>query len=226
MKKERLRMLVGLVSAVVLACVAAPKQEAKAADPEFNPDDFVRTVDNRFFPLTPGTTYFYQGEKDGVPTSDEFVVSHQNKRILGVNCTVVRDRAFENGILVEDTIDWFAQDANGNVISTEGTWQAGVDGALPGIIMEADPRVGDRYQQEFAPDVAEDMARVLSLTESATVPYGEFDGLLLTKEWSPLDRGSAEHKYYAEGIGFILGVAVQGGDEISELVSITTGGRD
>jgi len=242
MKKERLRMLVGLVSAVVLACVAAPKQEAKAADPEFNPDDFVRTVDNRFFPLTPGTTYFYQGEKDGVPTSDEFVVSHQNKRILGVNCTVVRDRAFENGILVEDTIDWFAQDtdgnvwyfgedtkeldANGNVISTEGTWQAGVDGALPGIIMEAQPRVGDRYQQEFAPDVAEDMARVLSLTESATVPYGEFDGLLLTKEWSPLDRGSAEHKYYAEGIGFILGVAVQGGDEISELVSITTGGRD
>jgi hypothetical protein len=225
-----------------LACFSAQDWQVTAAAPPPGPTNFVSQVDNQFFPLTPGTTYFYEGEKDGIPSSDEFIVTHQTKRIIGVNCTVVRDHAFENGVLVEDTIDWFAQDtdgnvwyfgedtreldANGNVISTEGSWQAGVDGAQPGIIMEAHPRAGDRYQQELAPGVAEDMARVLSLKKSATVIFGSFDDLLLTTESSPLDPGSVEHKYYAKGVGFILGVAVKGGDERTELVRITTHNPD
>ncbi len=205
---------------------------------QIDPSNFVREVDNQFFPLDPGTTFYYEGEKDGTPTTNVTHVTHQTKRILGVRTTVVHDQAYEDGVLVEDTIDWYAQDKagnvwyfgedtkeldpDGNVISTEGTWKAGVDGAEPGIVMEAHPRVGDRYQQEFATGVAEDMAKVLSLHRSACVSYGCFHDLLLTKEWTPLEPGVVEHKYYAEGVGFILGVMVKGGDERTELVRVTT----
>src|SRR6266513_258867 len=201
-----------------------------------NPQDFSTTIDNPFFPLVPNTTYVYVGTTEGSAARDEFAVTRRTKMILGVTCREVRDRGYVDGVLTEDTLDWFAQDtdgnvwyfgedtkeldANGNVISTEGSWQAGVNGAQPGIIMEADPRVGDRYQQEFAPDVAEDMARVLSLSESATVPYGEFDGLLLTKEWSPLEPGTIDHKFYAQGVGLVQSLALRGGRERLELVTI------
>ena len=198
---------------------------------------WVKEVTNRFFPLPPGTTYHYVGQTDGIPTSDDMEVTHQKKIILGVSCTVVHDVAYTNGVLSEDTFDWYAQDtegnvwyfgedtkeldANGNVISTEGSWEAGVNGALPGIIMEANPHVGDKYQQEFAAGVAEDKAQVLSVNESACVAYGCFDDLLETKEWSALEKGVTEHKFYAAGVGNILADVVKGGDEHSELVSIT-----
>jgi hypothetical protein len=237
------RLLIGVL-AVALAIVAlsitpaaASKGASTTASIEFDPDDFVDEIDNEFFPLEPGTTMFYEGVSDGVPTSDIFEVTHDTKVILGVRTTVVHDRAFEEGVLVEETFDWFAQDEDGNVwyfgedsreldpegnvISTEGSWEAGVDGAEPGIIMLADPRVGNRYHQEFAPGVAEDQAKVLSLDKSKCVPYGCFDELLLTKEWSRLDPGVVDHKYYAEGIGFILSVMVKGGEERLELVNIT-----
>lgn len=197
-------------------------------------------IDNKFFPLEPGTTFFYKGETDGVPTTNKTFVTHDTKEILGVNTTVVRDRVFEKGVLAEDTFDWYAQDndgnvcyfgedtkeldKHGNVTSTEGSFEAGVNGAQPGLIMEANPKVGDTYQQEFASGVAEDMAKVLSLDKSACVPYGCFHNLLLTKEWTPLEPGVAEHKYYAKDVGFIRGVTVKGGKEHIELVRITAGG--
>jgi hypothetical protein len=232
MNKKRLfdTLMSALVTIVAMASVSA----AQGVDPA----NFVKGVNNKFFPLKPGTTFFYEGEKDGIPSSNQTFVTHQTKRILGVKCTEVHDQAFENGILAEDTLDWFAQDIYGNVwyfgedskeldpagnvISTEGSWEAGVDDAQPGIIMEANPQVGDRYHQEFARGVAEDMARVLSLEESTCVLYGCFDHLLLTKETSRLNPGVVEQKYYAENIGFILAVTVKGGDERSELVRITT----
>jgi hypothetical protein len=96
-----------------------------------------------------------------------------------------------------------------------------VDGAQPGIIMLADPKKGQRYQQENAPDVAEDMAKVIGFEDNVCVPYGCFDNVLVTKEWSPLEKGFVENKYYAPGVGFILSVTVKGGDERLELVSIT-----
>lgn len=211
----------------------------EASSQDTNPENFVSTVDNKFFPLQPGTAFFYKGKKDGVHTSNVTFVTHATKQILGVTTTVVRDRAFEKGVLVEDTIDWYAQDRtgnvwyfgedtkeldkSGNVISTEGSWEAGKNGARPGIIMEANPKAGDRYHQERAPGVAEDMAQVLSLDKSACVPYGCFNNLLLTKEWTPLEPGVVEHKYYAEGVGFIRSVMVKGGKEHTELVRITTG---
>jgi len=239
MKGRQVCILVGgLAGVLAMACLAGQSQRVTTPISDVNPANFVNAVDNKFFPLPPGTTFFYEGAKDGIPTSDEFFVTHDTKRVLRVNCTVVHDRLFENGVLAEDTMDFFAQDtagnvwyfgedtkeldANGNVISTEGTWEAGVNGAQPGIIMEANPRVGDSYQQEFAAGVAEDMARVLSLNKTATVSYGSFDDLLLTREWTPLEKGAVEHKYYAAGVGFILGLSVKGGNERTELVRITS----
>ena len=208
-----------------------------------DPSNFVRKVDNKFFPLEPGTTFVYKGEEEGVPSRNTVEVTHDTKTILGIDTTVVHDRVFkgkgQKEYLAEDTFDWYAQakdgtvcyfgedtkelDKNGNVISTEGSWEAGVNDAKPGIIMEAHPKVGDTYQQEFAAGVAEDMAKVLSLDKSTCVPYGCFDHLLLTKEWTPLEPGVVEHKYYAKNIGFVREVTVKGGKERSELVRITTG---
>src|SRR5262249_2045245 len=174
-------------------------------------DHFVATIDNPFFPLIPGTTFIYDGSTDRQPARDVFAVTHDTKEILGVTTTVIRDRAFVNGELVEETFDWFAQDDVGNVwyfgedareiqngviVSTQGPWEAGVDGALPGIVMEAQPRKGDSYQQEFAPGVAEDQATVLSLNANVKVPFGSFDDCLKTEDTSPLDPGTVEHKFY------------------------------
>ena len=239
--RRQAALKMGLALAVLFAIAsigfsrnALPKVYAPVIDPA----DFVAVIGNPLFPLTPGTTFIYEGEEDGLPTRDEMTVTHDTKVIRGVTCTVVRDRAFLEGVLVEDTFDWYAQDKlgnvwyfgedtrqldpDGNVISTEGSWEAGVNGALPGIIMEARPRVGDKYRQEFALGVAEDQAQVISLHRRATVPFGSFDDLLLTKEFSPLEKGVVEHKYYAPGVGFILGVVGKGGDERTELVEIIT----
>ena len=240
MKSKRLAVVLTILAAVaVVPQVEARNHHIRPVLSAPTPSGWVSEVTNRYFPLHPGTTFHYEGETDGIPTSDDMAVTHQTKLILGVPCTVVRDRVYTNGILSEDTLDWYAQDANGNVwyfgedtaeldpdgnvISTEGSWQAGVDGAKQGIIMEAHPKVGDKYQQEFAEGVAQDMAQVLSVNKTTCVRYGCFDDLLLTKEFSPLEKGVTEHKYYAPGIGNIFVDVVKGGDERSELVGITTG---
>ena len=231
--------VIGLV--LLAALVATPASPAAASGPSFDKDNFHHPtkITNKYMPLRPGTTYFYEGTKDGLPTSDKVIVTHQTKKIIGVRVVVVRDQAFdENGKLVEDTFDWYAQDDAGNVwyfgedtkeldpntghvISTEGSWKAGVNGAKPGVIMEANPQVGDRYRQEFATPVAEDRAKVLSLQASVCVTFGCFDGNLLeTKEWTPLERGVVEHKYYAPGVGNVEAITVKGGQEESHLVQI------
>jgi hypothetical protein len=239
--KAKQRFLILLTTALAMAAIAVATFDtvaAKPRPPDIDPANFVSEIDNEFFPLQPGTTFFYEGESEGVPTSETMYVTHETKEILGVTTTVVHAQAFEDGVLVEDTFDWFAQDVkgnvwyfgedsreldeDGNVISTEGSWEAGVDGAQPGIIMLAEPEVGDRYHQEIARGVAEDQARVLSLDESACVEYGCFDDLLLTREWTRLEPGVVEVKYYAEGVGFILSDMIKGGEEHLELVNITT----
>ncbi|PYR92501.1 MAG: hypothetical protein DMF84_13430 [Acidobacteria bacterium] len=198
---------------------------------------FARNVSNEFFPLVRGTTFFYEGTKDGAPTRDEVHVTNQTIRILNINCTVVRDRAFEDNVLVEDTFDYYAQDISGNVwyfgedtkeldekgrvVSTQGTWRAGVNGAAPGLIMEAHPLVGDRYYQELAAGVAEDQANVRSLTSSTCVPFDCFHDVLRTRETSRFEPGVVEQKYYASGIGFIRADILAGGNEHTALVRIT-----
>lgn len=224
-----------------VSVAAAPNATTLQRDiPPFNPKNFVKGIDNPYFPLKPGTTFVYRGESEGSPTRGVMTVTNQTKKILGVTTIVVHDVAYDDGILVEDTLDWFAQDKDGNVwyfgentkeldedgnvISTEGSWEAGVDGAKPGVLMWANPRKGDRYQIEFYPDVAEDMAQVLGYKDSFCVKYGCFENVLWTKEWTPLEPGIVEHKYYAKGIGLIFTIKVKGEEEQTELVRLRRGG--
>jgi hypothetical protein len=210
--------------------------DQKTANPSFDADDFVAGIDNPYLPLTPGTVFHYRSETpDGVETND-VAVTRLSKQILGVQVTVVHDQVFVDGELAEDTFDWFAQDAEGNVwyfgedskeiedgqvVSTEGSWEAGVGDNEPGIIMLAHPKVGLAYHQEIAPDIAEDMARVLSLKASPEVPYGSFDNCVGTMEWTPLEPGFREHKSYCPGVGLVLEDQPKGGHIRNELVSIT-----
>jgi len=236
MKKNRRFTLFTLAIVFAVVSIAAINFNAKGQALKIDPNNFVSEVDNPYFPLTPGTTFVYEGETEGIPTRDEMNVTKGTKEILGVATTVVHHLSYEDGVLIEDTFDWFAQDVDGNVwyfgedtkeldedgnvISAEGSWEAGVNGAAPGIVMLADPKKGNRYQQESAPDVAEDMAQVIGFEDSLCVSYGCFDNVLVTKEWSPLEKGVVENKYYAEGVGLIFGDMIKGGDEQSELVRV------
>jgi hypothetical protein len=203
--------------------------------PAFDPMNFVSVVDNPYFPLVPGTKRTYEKVTDEGLEEVVVEVLFETKVILGVTCVVVRDTETLDGELVEDTRDWFAQDAQGNVwylgedtkeyeggmvVSTEGSWEAGVDGAEAGILMLGDPSlaVGLTYPQESAPGVAEDMATVLSLAESVAVPYGAFASCLETEDFTPLEPGNVERKYYAPGVGLVLEVDEDGGR--NELVSV------
>jgi len=203
---------------------------------EFDPQNFVSEVDNPYLPWKPGATYTYLSTSKDGPETIVVEVLRQKKDILGVDATVVHDRVTVNGELLEDTFDWYAQDKDGNVwylgedtkeyengvvVSTFGSWEAGVGGAQAGIIMLANPEKGDTYSQEDAPEIAEDMARVVSLSESVTVPYGTFSPVVKILEWTPLEPGSRGYKYYAQGIGVVLESSKKSGGERVELVSVT-----
>lgn len=208
-------------------------------DPIINPTNFVSGVNNPFMPLVPGTTYIYEGMTAAGLEHNEVAVTSNTTLILGVTCIEVRDTSTVNGELVEDTLDWYAQDTDGNVwhfgenakqyagglvVGVEGSWTAGIDGAKPGIIMKASPAVADFYRQEFSLGTAEDMAEVVSLTETVTVPYGSnttFTNCLKTEETSPLEPEALENKFYASGIGNISTIDLVTGEK-SELIAITT----
>jgi hypothetical protein len=210
--------------------------DQKTANPPFDAAAFVASIDNPYLPLLPGTVFHYRSETpDGLET-DDVVVTRDSKQILGVDVTVVHDQVFLDGELAEDTFDWFAQDTEGNVwyfgedskeiedgqvVSTEGSWEAGVGDNAPGVIMLAHPKVGLAYHQELAPDIAEDMARVLSLKGSPEVSYGSFDNCVGTMEWSLIEHGVREHKSYCPGVGLVLEDQPKGGHIRNELVSIS-----
>jgi hypothetical protein len=193
-------------------------------------------ITHPYFPLEPGTTFIYEGKSDGMPTRSILEVTGDTKKIMGIETRVIRDTAYENDVMVEKTLDWFAQDDEGNVwyfgedttayalngavASHGGSWEAGVRGAQPGIVMLAHPKVGDAYQQEFLRGSAEDRAAVLSLEESLCVPYKCFNNVQVTKDDTPLEPQYIEHKYYAPGVGQIGTVMVKGGVEESFLVKI------
>jgi hypothetical protein len=209
--------------------------------PDVNPANFTagQAIDNTYFPQPVGTLFVYEGTTEGVPTHDEVCVTSQTRPpIEGVQVTVVHHRSYElvdnELVLVEDTFDWFAQDRSSNVWyfgedttefpsgSTEGSWEGGVDDADAGFIMLADPQSNDRYYQEFARNVAEDQAKVLSLDESVCLESGAcYANVLRTQETSRLDPGVLEYKYYAPDVGFILAEIIKGGEERTELVSTT-----
>jgi hypothetical protein len=204
--------------------------------PSIDPASFVATIDNRFFPLTPGTGFHYRGTRGTTPQTDDEVVTQQTKQILGITATVVRDIVSEGGRPVERTLDYYAQDRQGNVwylgedafelqhgrfVKASDSWLSGVDGAKPGIIMPANPQSGDSYRQEYyPPGEALDQARVLGYRGPVEVPYGTFDHVLVTSEFSPLEP-QTEEKYYVAGVGEILERVVKGHHEEFRLVRVT-----
>jgi hypothetical protein len=204
--------------------------------PSIDPANFVAKVDNPLWPLEPGTTFHYRGTRGHVPQTDDELVTDRTELILGVRCTVVRDVVSEHGRPVERTLDYYAQDEQGNVwymgedsfelkhgrfAKASDSWRSGVGGAKPGIIMPAHPRRGDSYRQEYyPPGEALDEAHVLGYRGRVKVPYGGFERALVTSEFSPLEP-QAEEKYYVAGVGEILERVVKGHHEEFRLVSVT-----
>jgi len=201
-------------------------------------DDFSQPtrIDNTYFPLVPGTTYVYEGTTDDGFETNVVNVSHLTKKIQGVRSAIVVDRVYLEGELTEETFDWYAQDNEGNVwymgedsaeydngvlVNTDGSWQAGVDGAQAGFIMLADPQVGDVYQQEFYEGEAEDMAEVKALDAPVTLSDASTYNALKVYEWTPLDLTVMENKYYAPGIGPVREEQSDGTQKI-DLVSISS----
>jgi hypothetical protein len=232
----------GVASSSAAAAASTSPSASKLApihgpyNPHIDPSNFVRRVDNPLLPFIPGTRIHFKGVKEGTPQNDTEVVLHRTKRILGITTTVVRDTVTQNGKVVERTFDHYAQDKQGNVwymgelslerqhgrlVKASDSWQAGVKGGKPGIIMPAHPRRGDAYRQEFfPPGKALDEARVVGFRGPVTVPDGTFKRVLVTLERSPLEP-QTEKKYYAPGVGEIKEKVVKGGHEHFELVSVT-----
>jgi hypothetical protein len=200
---------------------------------------FTANVTNPWFPLRPGSVYRYRGVKDGEPSREVMTVTHRTKTIDGAKSVVVSDLLYIRGKLEERTEDYYTQDAegnvwyfgektaeldeHGNVKNTSGSWMAGVQGAKPGIFMFARPRVGQSARQEYLKGEAEDQFQVVAKAVAATVPFKTFRGAMLTKEWTPLEPGVVDHKYYARGIGTVLEQTVKGGNERNELVLFRRG---
>ncbi len=225
--KKRTRILFPGIALLWILFLFLPgsSQVYTSATSVVSPGQFVKEITNPYFPLEPGTTCVYAGYTDEGREILQISVSHQKKTIVGVECTVVTETVTSDGILNEVSVNWYAQDNSGNVwyfgedskiyqngqvVSTEGSWEAGKNGAKQGIIMEGHPDVGDIYQQEFAPGVAEDMAQVTSTTKTVTVRGGIFTSCLKTKEWSPLDPGVVEFKWFAKRVGMVLGETAGG----------------
>jgi hypothetical protein len=182
------------------------------------PECFVPEVTNRWFPLRPGARWDYRETGPDGTAHEAVVVTFQRKRILGIAAVVVRDRVTEGGRLSEDTRDWYAQDRTGAVwylgedtkayaedgtVSTEGSWQAGVGGAQPGVVMPAQPRPGQHYRQEYLAGQAEDRARVLTRNGRARVPAGSYRHVVVTEDTTPLEPALVERKSYAPGVGLV-----------------------
>ena len=205
---------------------------------DLDPADFGVDIDNPYWPMQPGTRWVYR-ESDGEGGVQRVVVTvtGKTKRIAnGVEARVLRDVVSRNGEPVEVTDDWYAQDSEGNVwylgertaeyeggkvVSRAGSWEAGVDGAQPGIVIPADPQPGLAYRQEYYAGEAEDKAKVLSVDEQAEVPFGHFADMVLTKDVVPLEPRVLEYKLYARGVGPVLVLDVSGAAGREELVSFT-----
>ena len=250
MKIIRAFSIVVLLALVVLAGCTGANVKKKAStkkppqkeeyDPKIDPKNFVSKIDNRFFALVPGKKFIYEGKSEKGTERIEFYVTRKTKEVMGVTTTVIWDRVWLEGELIEDTKDWFAQDKVGNVwyfgedskeyekgkvVSTKGSWEAGVNGAKPGIVMLANPKVGDTYRQEYYKGEAEDMGDVVALGEAVTVTYGSFKNCLKTRDWSKIDKSLNEYKYYSPEVGFLVLEESVDGKEKVELIGVETDKR-
>jgi len=205
--------------------------------PKIDPGNFSTTIDNPYFPLPVGTTYV------SIENGDETVnvtVTSDTRVVMGVTTVVVHDvLTTKDKKIGEDTYDWYAQDKDGNVwylgedtheiengkpVSSEGAWEYGKDGALPGIVMPAHPKVGDAYRQEFHEGDAEDMAEITKVGATTEIGLGSYDDVVVTKEWTPVEPDVVEQKSYAPGVGVIQELVTAGGTGNIELIEFTPAG--
>jgi hypothetical protein len=236
------------IAALLLAAALATGLEGadstrlpRGSEPaRLDPADFTTTIDNPYWPMRPGMRWMYREiVPDGGRQRVVVTVTRRTRTIAnGITARIVRDTVTENGELVEDTFDWYAQDQagnvwylgertreyeNGKVVSTAGSWEAGVAGAQPGVVMPAIPRVGLAYRQEHYAGEAEDEAAIVSVDEQVEVPFGRFARVLMTKDTTPLEPRVREYKFYARGVGPVLAISVSGGNGREELVRLTRG---
>jgi hypothetical protein len=244
---RRARSYVVVLGLILAPTLLAPVSHALAGSgpgsrpaptcPSFSSTNFRKstTIDNRYFPLVPGTRFTYKGAIDKQPVVGIVYVTHATPTIDGVATVEVHDQVYESGVLIEDTEDWYAQDNQGNVWylgeratqlpagTHTGSWTAGVNGAQPGYIMEAAPKVGDRYCQENAPGVAQDAAQVLNVSASRSVPFGSYRGnVLQTKDYSLLEPNK-ENKFYEPSVGMLEAISVTGPSEDIQLYTVEHG---
>jgi hypothetical protein len=232
MRWRTLALVAGGVVAVAMA-PGSSASEARAAAPT----GFVRDVTNPWFPLRVGSRAVFAGAKDGQATREYVTVTSRRKTVAGVSCVVVADVLTAAGKPIERTHDWYVQDVAGNVwyfgeqtatfdaqgaiVSRDGSWKAGADGARAGIFMPARPTLGATHQQEYYRGHAEDHFTVAGLGTRVTVPYGTFRRALLTVEYTPLEPGAVDVKYYVRGIGVVREATALDAAETNELVSFT-----
>ncbi|MGH3362799.1 MAG: hypothetical protein ACRDOM_10120 [Nocardioides sp.] len=247
---RRSGLLLGAALAMAMATGCGGQEAAPASDTEprlpqtsdpveLDPDDFTADIDNEYWPMEPGTRWTYREiDEEGKVIEVVVTVSSETKEIAnGVTARVVRDTVTEDGDIIEDTLDWYAQDPdgtiwylgentaefeNGKVATRGGSFEAGVDGAMAGVIMPGDPEVGMAYRQEYYQGEAEDNGEILSLEEMAEVPAGKYDDVLLTKDTITIEPDVLEYKLYAKGVGPVLVFGVSGGAGREDLVSMTT----
>ena len=247
---------VSIVPLMLAACTETPPGSATAPEhssspleaasgdlPQGNdpvaldPKDFTTKIDSPYFPLEQGTrwTYLETDEKDHELKVVVVVTTRTKKMANGITARVVRDTVTQDGEVVEDTNDWYAQDAEGNVwymgedtaefengrlSSRHGSFEAGVDGAMPGIIMPAVPETGVSYRQEYYKGQAEDNGEILSTTEMADVPFGHFEDMVLEKNTITIEPDVLEYKLYAKDVGMVLALGISGGGGREELVKV------
>lgn len=239
MKTKHLFILVAIILlAVLTGCASATtpainnSQESASYTVNLTPADFVAGIDNPYLPFVPGSKWVYEARlEDGTIERNEIEILQETRGVNGVVATIVHDIVNVDGQIVEETFDWYAQDQEGNVwylgeevdnyengvlVDHAGSWEWGKDGALPGIMMWADPSVhmNEEYYQEFYAGEAEDKGQVLSLTEKVTVPFGSYEKVLKTFDFSALDPDLQENKFYAEGVGLVREIDLLSGEEV------------
>jgi hypothetical protein len=234
-RRASLAAAVGAALTLIAAGDAAAQLPQGSEPVDLDPAQFTTRIDNPYWPMRPGTRWIYRETTPGGTRQKIVVTVTRRTRLIanGITARVVRDTVTEAGELVEDTRDWYAQDAAGSIwylgertkeyergrlVSTEGSFEAGVGGAQAGVVMPADPAPGMAYRQEYAPGRAEDQASIVALDEQVGVPFGHFTTVLLTREVNPLEPRALEYKLFARGVGPVLALEISGGDGREELL--------
>ncbi len=250
--KRRTVMIVGMLPLVALsACGDDGSDSGSSASAssglpqgsesvELDPAEFTAEIDNPYWPMSVGSRWVYsETDSEGAEQRVVVTVTDRTKEIAnGIEARVVHDEVTEDGVPTEVTDDWYAQDAEGNLwymgedtteyengkpASTSGSFEAGVDGAQPGIIMPAHPEVGQAYRQEYYEGEAEDEGAIVKVDAQAEVPFGHFAPVVMTQDTNPLEPKVLEFKFYAEGVGPVLADSVSGGSDREELLSYKEG---